>query len=195
MLLLLSAACVLDDCCLAVGVEVQTEADSRTGGTYLARAADFHRQSDIDDFTFPALFGRRVKAYTERYPHCTLDDIAEVTAKAYANGNKNPKAHMHAKQLPPEKAKAGPQFLSNEQYKPYLRVTDCSQVSDGGAAAVFMSEDGMRKHGINPADAVEIIGSDQVRSELMHAHSHSQFHLRSLSRRSCIVTSACQLTD
>ena len=41
--------------------QVQTEADARTGGTYLARAADFHRQSGIDDFTFPALFGRRVK--------------------------------------------------------------------------------------------------------------------------------------
>ena len=151
-----------DDVVLAVGAEVQTEADARTGGTYLARAADFHRQSDIDDFTFPALFGRRVKAYLERYPDdVSMDDIGEVAAKAYANGNLNPKAHMHAKELSPEKAKSGPEFLSNEEYRPYLRVTDCSQVSDGGAAAVFMSEEGMRKHGISLAAAVEVAGSDQ----------------------------------
>eukprot|EP00913_Durusdinium_trenchii_P018182 g17083.t1 len=57
-----------DDCVMAVGVEVQTEADARTGGTYLARAADFNRQSSIDDFTFPALFARRAKAYLTKYP-------------------------------------------------------------------------------------------------------------------------------
>ena len=105
--------------------------------------------------------GRRVKAYLERYPDVSMDDIGEVAAKAYANGNLNPKAHMHAKELSPEKAKSGPEFLSNEEYRPYLRVTDCSQVSDGGAAAVFMSEEGMRKHGISLAAAVEVAGSDQ----------------------------------
>merc|ERR1712188_233954 len=31
-------------------------------------------------------------------------------------------------------------FLSNREFRPFLRVTDCSQVSDGGAAAIFMSE-------------------------------------------------------
>mmetsp|Transcript_106025 Transcript_106025/g.204023 ORF Transcript_106025/g.204023 Transcript_106025/m.204023 type:complete len:413 (+) Transcript_106025:50-1288(+) len=150
-----------DDCVLAVGVEVQTEADARTGGTYLARAADYKRQSGIDDFTFPALFGRRVKAYLEKYPDVSMTDIAAVAAKAYANGNKNPLAHMRAAKVPLEKAVKGPQFLSNKEYKPFLRVTDCSQVSDGGAAAIFMSEDGMRKHGISLESAVEVIGSDQ----------------------------------
>lgn len=150
-----------DDCVLAVGVEVQTEADARTGGTYLARAADFKRQSTIDDFTFPALFGRRVKAYLEKYPNVSMSDIAAVAAKAYANANKNPLAHMKAVNLPIEKAEKGPQFLTNKEIKPYLRVTDCSQVSDGGAAAIFMSEDCVRKHGISMDSVVEVIGSDQ----------------------------------
>lgn len=146
---------------LAVGVEVQTEADARTGGTYLARAADFKRQSDIDDFTFPALFGKRTKAYLEKYPDVSLDDIDAVAAKAYANGNKNPLAHMHAKTF-----KTGPNFLSNEEYRPFLRVTDCSQVSDGGAAAIFMSQAGMKKYGISMDQAVEVIGSDQGAGDL-----------------------------
>eukprot|EP00930_Biecheleria_cincta_P023174 TRINITY_DN16784_c1_g2_i1.p1 TRINITY_DN16784_c1_g2~~TRINITY_DN16784_c1_g2_i1.p1 ORF type:complete len:414 (-),score=83.02 TRINITY_DN16784_c1_g2_i1:14-1255(-) len=150
-----------DDCVLAVGVEVQTEADARTGGTYLARAADFKRQAGIDDFTFPALFGKRTKAYLEKYPEVSMEDIAAVAAKAYANGNRNPLAHMHTVKLSPEKAAKGPKFLSNPEYKPFLRVTDCSQVSDGGAAAIFMSEQGLRKNGISFADAVEVIGFDQ----------------------------------
>lgn len=150
-----------DDCVLAVGVEVQTEADARTGGTFLARAADFKRQSSIDDFTFPALFGKRTKAYLEKYPNVTMDDIASVAVKAYENGNKNEKAHMHARKLSQKDAEKGGQFLTNQEYKPFLRVTDCSQVSDGGAAAIFMSEEGIAKYGINLADCVEVIGSDQ----------------------------------
>lgn len=155
-----------DDCVMAVGVEVQTEADPRTGGTYLARAADFQRQSEIDDFLFPALFARRVKAYIERYPSCTMDDVAAVAVKAYANGNLNPKAHMHTRQLPLEKAKISPKFLSNQEYKSYLRIADCSQVSDGGAAAIFMSKEGMRRYGISPSNAVEVVASDQGAGDL-----------------------------
>jgi hypothetical protein len=36
----------------------------------------------------------------------------QVASKAYANGNKNPKAHQHARLLPPDKAKAGKESLS-----------------------------------------------------------------------------------
>lgn len=155
-----------DDVVLAVGVEVQTEADARTGGTYLARASDFKRQSGIDDFLFPALFGRRVKAYLAQYPDVSMTDIAQVAAKAYANGNRNPLAHMQSTKLSAEKAEQGAQFLSNKDYKPYLRITDCSQVSDGGAAAIFMSEAGMRKCGIQIGHAVEVIASDQGAGDL-----------------------------
>ena len=55
---------------------------------------------------------------------CTYMSVrSAIAAKAYDNGNKNPLAHMHAMQY-----KEGPQFLSNKEYRPFLRVTDCSQV-------------------------------------------------------------------
>lgn len=155
-----------DDVVLAVGVELQTEADARTGGTYLARASDFKRQSGIDDFTFPALFGRRTKAYLEKYPNVSMSDIAAVAAKAYSNANRNPLAHMHTTKLPQEKAEKGPNFLTNPEYKPFLRITDCSQVSDGGAAAIFMSADGLKKHGIPLSQAVEVMDYDQGAGDL-----------------------------
>jgi acetyl-CoA acyltransferase len=99
----------------------------------------------IDDFTFPCLLARRTKAYAQKYPHFQCDDLGPIVAKAYKNGNKNPKAHMHTVKVPIEKTKAGeknPNFLSNEDFKEYCRMTDCSQVSDGGSAILLASEEG-----------------------------------------------------
>ena len=39
----------------------------------------------------------------------------------------------------------------------FIKVSDCSQVSDGGAAAVICSEEGLRKLGISVDDAVEVL--------------------------------------
>ena len=131
--------------CLAVGVEQQTTASERDGGLFLARAADFHRQSSIDDFTFPCLLARRTKAYAEKYSDFSVDDLCPIVAKAYSNGNKNPRAHMQAIKVDAEKAKVGeknPNFLSNEEYVKYLRLTDCSQVSDGGSCVLLGTEEG-----------------------------------------------------
>lgn len=50
------------DVTLVVGAEVQTTASARQGGDYLARASHYRRQKALDDFVFPALFARRVKA-------------------------------------------------------------------------------------------------------------------------------------
>ena len=61
----------------------------------VARAADFARQADIDDFTFPCLFARRTKHYMSKYSDNSVNDLAKVVEKAYANGNLNPNAHMH----------------------------------------------------------------------------------------------------
>lgn len=149
------------DVVLVTGVEVQTTASARTGGDYLARAADYERQRGIDDFTFPALFARRTKAYREAFG-VTEEDIARAAVKAYANANKNPLAHMHARKVDLAFASApndkNPNFLSHEEYAPYLKVTDCSQVSDGAAAMFLVSEEGLAKMGLKPSDAIELLG-------------------------------------
>lgn len=163
----LAMACGVDairagsDVVLVTGVEVQTTASARTGGDYLARAADYERQRSIDDFTFPALFARRTKAYREAFG-VTEEDIARAAVKAYANANKNPLAHMHARKVDLAFASApndkNPNFLSHEEYAPFLKVTDCSQVSDGAAAMFLVSEEGLAKMGLKPADAIELLG-------------------------------------
>jgi acetyl-CoA acetyltransferase len=157
------------DMVLVAGVEIQTTASARTGGDYLARAADYSRQRGIDDFTFPALFARRIKALHES-AGLTDEDLAHLAVKAYANANRNPLAHMHARKATFEwAAQSGDRnanFLANEELKPYLKVSDCSQVSDGASALVLVSEEGLRRMGKTEADAAEIIGTGHAVSSL-----------------------------
>ncbi len=148
------------DVALVVGAEVQTTASARTGGDYLARASHYSRQRGIDDFTFPALFARRTKALREAYGLSDAD-LAHVSVKAYGNANKNPLAHMHAISLDFETAASigdgNPAFLGNQELNPYMRMSDCSQVSDGGAALVIVSEQGLRQLGKTESDAIEVL--------------------------------------
>eukprot|EP00744_Colponema_vietnamica_P005420 GILI01007945.1.p1 GENE.GILI01007945.1~~GILI01007945.1.p1 ORF type:complete len:425 (+),score=157.29 GILI01007945.1:45-1319(+) len=156
------------DIALVVGAEVQTTVSPRVGGDYLARASHYARQRSIDDFTFPCLFARRMKAITAAN-HFTADDTARVSEKAYANGNLNPLAHMNKVKYTYEQARTAsdknPNFLSNAEYKDYLRISDCSQVSDGGAAMILCSQAGLEKLA-KKAEIAEIIGLGQATGNL-----------------------------
>ncbi len=157
------------DVALVAGVEIQTTASARTGGDYLARAAHYRRQRELDDFTFPALFAWRTKHYREAFG-TTEEAIGHLAVKAYANANKNPNAHMKAVKMDLETAgsvnERNPVFLSNEELRPYMKMSDCSQVSDGGSAIVVVSEEGLAKLGKSPADAIELVGLAHVTGNL-----------------------------
>ena len=148
------------DVTLACGAEVQTTVSARDGAGFLARASHWETERGIDDFTFPALFARRNKAYQQKYG-VTEAELAHIVVKAYANGNKNPNAHMKAVSMTLEDASApndrNPQFLRNEELREHLKVSDCSQVSDGGAAMILASEEGLERLGLNASDCVEIL--------------------------------------
>ncbi|MFT4980114.1 MAG: acetyl-CoA acyltransferase, partial [Myxococcota bacterium] len=157
------------DLVLVVGVEVQTTVSARQGGDFLARAADYKRQRGIDDFTFPALFARRIKHYLEE-TEGTVEDLGHIAVKAYDNANKNPNAHMKARKMTIEVAGSAndknPNFLSNEALSPYLKISDCSQVSDGASAVLLVSEAGLQKLGRSLTDTVEIIGRGHAADSL-----------------------------
>lgn len=157
------------DIAMVVGAEVQTTVSARTGGDYLARAAHYARQRGLDDFTFPALFAWRTKHYREKYG-ISEEDIGYLSVKAYANANKNPLAHMKAVTMDLETAGSindkNPAFLSNEELHPYMKMSDCSQVSDGGAAMIVVSEAGLVALGRSQSDAIELVSLSQVTGNL-----------------------------
>ena len=49
-----------------------------------------------------------------------------------------------------------PRFLENPEYKQWIKVSDCSQVSDGASAAVLMSERGLSMNGLKREQSIEI---------------------------------------
>ncbi len=147
------------DVVLVVGAEVQTTVRAREGADYLARAAHYETERAIDDFTFPALLARRAKAYKETYG-LTERDLAHFSVKAYSNGNRNLLAHMHAVKMTLEQAEAAgdsnPKILKNPELHDHLKVSDCSQVSDGAAAVLLTSAEGLKKLGRSMQDAVQL---------------------------------------
>lgn len=157
------------DVTLAVGAEVQTTVSARQGGEYLARASHFKRQRVIDDFVFPAMFARRIKGCLAA-GLVTPRDLALLSVKAYGNANKNPLAHMHHTKMTLELAEVAsdknPNFLGNEELKPFLKTSDCSQVSDGGSGVILASERGLQKLGKKLSDCIEIVGFGQTAGNL-----------------------------
>jgi acetyl-CoA acyltransferase len=157
------------DVALVAGAEVQTTVSARIGGDYLARASHYKRERSIDDFTFPALFARRAKHLLET-TELTEEDLGRVAVKAYANANKNPLAHMQAVRMDLATAsKAGdknPAFLSNPELTPYMKMSDCSQVSDGGAALILVSEKGLAALGLRASDATEVLAVEVATGDL-----------------------------
>ena len=148
------------DLVYVVGAEVQTTRNAMEGADFLARASHYKRQREIDPFTFPALFAARIRDVVGG-TEMTLDDLALASVKAYANANRNPFAHMHTVKMPYEKASTAgpgnPNFLSNESLNPWMRISDCSQVSDGASAMILASSVGLETLGREVRDTIEIL--------------------------------------
>ncbi len=148
------------DVVLAAGVEVQTTMSARDGADALARAAHYPTQRAIDPFTFPCMFAKRTRAYREAWS-ASEKDMAEIVLKAYANASRNPWAHMRAFKMTPEYAQAAseknPRFLENAEYRDWLKVSDCSQVSDGASCLILASEEGMKALGKRRPEATRIL--------------------------------------
>ena len=115
------------------------------------------------------MFAARARAYREVHG-LTEAELAHVSVKAYANANRNPLAHMKNVRMTHEQAASAsdrnPAFLSNENLQPYLKVSDCSQVSDGGAAMIIVSEEGLAKLGKRQEEAIELLGISHATGNL-----------------------------
>lgn len=146
------------DSVFVLGFEVQNSVKSVYGADILAGAADFQhmRKSGYAHF-FPGLFAERAGAYYQKYGQ---DQARRGMAKWYEqsilNARKNPKAQEYENQTADLLA-LGMTPPDPQRFIPYLNLYDCSKVTDGAAAVVIASEEGLHKLGISRADAVEIV--------------------------------------
>ena len=85
---------------------------------------------------FPKLFGRIAQVYIDKYG-ASPDDLAAVAFKNYAHAALNPLAQMREANLTYDCASQVSD--KNPSVAPPLRVSDCSQITDGSASLVLVS--------------------------------------------------------
>src|SRR5258708_37622484 len=134
---------------LVVGAEQQKAMPPAEGAAVLAAAGDYWLEGpQYGEFMFPKLFARIAQIYKERYG-LTEEQLARVAVKNHAHARLNPLAQMRDSTLSLKEACV--ESETNPRVAPPLKVSDCSQITDGGAAVVLCFSHFMKKLPARPA--------------------------------------------
>src|SRR5881227_2331292 len=146
----------LHDAVLVVGAEQQKTMSSLDGSDVLGAAADYHiEKPEYGDFMFPKLFGRIAQIYIEKYG-ASEKELSWVAYKNYAHARLNPLAQMRDADLTYDCASQVSD--KNPSVAPPLKVSDCSQITDGGAAVVLVSEKYLNRLGRDKSKTPRLLG-------------------------------------
>ncbi len=134
----------LHDVVLVVGAEQQKTMSPAEGADVLGAAAHYvEERAQYGDFLFPKLFARIALRYAERHG-LTEAQLATVAVKNRAHARLNPLAQTRETALTFGEASAA--GVENPIIAPPLKLSDCSQITDGAAALVLCSERYFRTH-------------------------------------------------
>jgi len=125
------------DVALVLGVEIERNVPGAVGAGYMASASWVGHEGQGQDFVWPYTFSEIAGEYDRRYglrdEHPRL-----IAAQNIANAKTNPKAQTRGWSMPPEC------FTADDDANPTVvgkvRRYDCSQVTDGGAGIVLVSD-------------------------------------------------------
>jgi acetyl-CoA C-acetyltransferase len=147
------------DCALVVGVEQMKTVNPAVGGDYLGTAAWYELEAKGVEFPFPKLFGKLGDEYDKRYG-LKDEHLAHISAVNYDNAKRNPKAQTRSWYMSEEHARGEGKY--NSVIGGRLKVTDCSQVTDGAVSLLLASEafaaDYAAKRGIGVESLPQILG-------------------------------------
>lgn len=152
---------------LCIGVEVQNSVKAIYGADYLAAAGWYSgERKNGHAYFFPDKFSQRAGACFKEFGHDKIrSGMAQWYVNAIEHARKNPKAQEYHNQNTDLYA-TGMSSPTPKAFCEHINVFDCSKVSDGGAALIFASEEGLRKIGVGMKDAVEVISYGQVQDNL-----------------------------
>jgi acetyl-CoA C-acetyltransferase len=163
----------LGDTALAVGLEKMRDDTGRADGTLVGEALGYF--SDPDEragktFVFPHIFAEIMQLYMQAWS-VTEADLAEIAVQEYANAQHNPFAQMKlALTLEQACTIAGPNRYLADGLP--LKTYDCSQITDGYAAMILATEEGLVRLGLNKHDCVQIAGWGQAVDPLQKSQRH-----------------------
>ena len=153
---------------IAVGYEKMRDAEGKMDGKLIGKVLGYFSYPDEREgkvFVFPHLFAEVMDCYMKTHG-VTEEDLARIAVVEYANANKNPYAQMQKVQVSLEQA------TRIEGINRYivdglpLKTYDCSQITDGYAALVLATEEGLARLGVKKADCVELAGYAQATDPL-----------------------------
>ena len=156
---------------IAVGYEKMRDADGKMDGKLIGEVLGYFSHPDERAgkvFIFPHLFAEVMELYMKTYG-VKEEHLAQIAVNEYGNAKYNPYAQMQKVQPTLEQA------MKIEGINRYvveglpLKTYDCSQITDGYAAMIVATEEGLKRLGVAKADAVEIAGYAQATDPLMKA--------------------------
>ena len=153
---------------IAVGYEKMRDAEGKMDGKLIGKVLGYFSYPDEragKTFVFPHIFAEIMRDYMAEYG-VTERDLAHIAAQEYANARHNPWAQMSKVRITVE------DVLRLEGINRYvveglpLKTYDCSQISDGYAALILATEEGLAKLGVRRQECVEVAGYAQATDPL-----------------------------
>ncbi len=123
------------DLAAVLGIEQMKTVDPATGGDFLGTAAWYEREARGIEFPFPKLFGRLGDEYDKRFG-LKDEHLAHIAAVNYSNAKRNPLAQTRTWFMSEAHAQKTSKY--NTVIGGRIKVSDCSQVTDG-AAVIFLA--------------------------------------------------------
>ncbi len=161
----------MGDTGIAVGFEKMRDAEGKMDGKLIGKVLGYFSHPDERSgkvFVFPHIFAEVMRDYMASYG-VTERDLAAIPVQEYANAKYNPCAQMNKVQITLDQATAIEGINRYVVEGLPLKTYDCSQITDGYAALILASEEGLVKLGVAKADCVEIAGwgqaTDPIRKE------------------------------
>ena len=158
----------LGDVGIAVGYEKMRDNEGKMDGKLVGKVLGYFSHPDEREgkvFVFPHLFAEVMRDYIKTWGS-SEEELAQIAVSEYGNAKFNSCAQMNKVQITMDQA------MKIEGINRYvvdglpLKTYDCSQITDGYAALILATEEGLKKLGVPKSECVEIAGYAQATDPL-----------------------------
>ena len=139
---------------LVIGLELEKTVPGDIAAQHLGAAAWTGHEGQDATFMWPFMFAQVADEYDRRFG---IDDahLHAIAAINLANAKRNPNAQTRDWQIP-DLAAHGDDDAVNAPIEGRIRRFDCSQMTDGGAGVVLVSDEFLADHpGVRPIGRIE----------------------------------------
>jgi acetyl-CoA acetyltransferase len=156
---------------LAVGYEKMRDAQGKMDGKLIGKVLGYFSHPDDREgkvFVFPHIFAEVMACYMKRHG-ASARDLGAVAVTEYGNARHNPYAQMRDVSCTldtVERIEGINRFIVEGLP---LKTYDCSQITDGYAALLLATEEGLRRLGLSPRQCVRVAGYGQATDALKTA--------------------------